>query len=69
MLVYFEGFNTVQIAHALLVYEEYFNAGVSIYISHTTIFTSATVFLKPTFEGSVSIPVFNKVNCVLTSEL
>ena len=25
----------------MLVYEEYFNAGVSIYISHTTIFTFA----------------------------
>ena len=26
----------------MLVYEEYFNAGVSIYISHITIFTFAT---------------------------
>ena len=29
--------------YPMLVYEEYFNAGVSIYISHMTIFTFATV--------------------------
>ena len=48
MLVYFECFNTVQKAHAralhatVLHYKEYFNAGVSIFISHITIFTFAT---------------------------
>ena len=40
MLVYEECLNTVQIA--MPVYEEYFNVGVFIYISHITIFTFAT---------------------------
>ena len=40
MLVYFEYFNTVRISDACL--QRIFNAGVSIYISHITIFTFAT---------------------------
>ena len=32
----------IQFKSPMLVYEEYFNAGVSIYISHITIFTFAT---------------------------
>ena len=32
----------IQFKSPILVYEEYFNAGVSIYISHITIFTFAT---------------------------
>ena len=30
----------------MLVYKEYFNAGVSIYISHITIFTFANTYLR-----------------------
>ena len=46
MVVYFECFDTVQTARAFLrrifFYEEYFNRGVSIYISYITILTFAT---------------------------
>ena len=47
MLVYSESFNTIQEAHARILhariyYEEYFNAGMSIYISDITILTFAT---------------------------
>ena len=39
----------------MLVYEEYFNAGVSIYISHITIFTFATAIIY--IERSYANPI------------
>ena len=44
MLVYFECFHLLQIAHACL--RRIFNTGVSIYPSHITIFTFATLYCK-----------------------
>ena len=40
----------------MLVYEEYFNAGVSIYISHITIFTFATA-PSQMFEKVLNMPL------------
>ena len=45
----------------MFVYKEYFNAGVSIYISHITIFTCATNSDKSFImaEGNLQFTIYN----------
>ena len=51
----------IQFKSPMLVYEEYFNAGVSIYISHITIFTFATCTQSIWLEAlsNVTIAILN----------
>ena len=51
----------IQFKSPMLVYEEYFNAGVSIYISHITIFTFATCTQSILLEAlsNVTIAILN----------